>query len=166
MKERQEDEGMDCHMKAQSVGKSYDMVSFMSENLAVKKAKGILFLTDNDGDAVCGNGCVPYSSNTAQNNVIENICAINKSLGKMLLCIIHPEDGDGSIHQNVGTASTNDVAEDQRFKLPIPSNVHLQGLTNTGPLHHHGKNSTHQTSLRKTHTAYPHHCYFKMRALI
>lgn len=64
------------------MGKSYDMVSFMSENLAVKKAKGILFLTDNDGDAVCGNGCVPYSSNTAQNNVIENICVINKSLGK------------------------------------------------------------------------------------
>jgi len=65
---------------AQSVGKSYDMVSFMSKNLAVKKAQGILFLTDNDGDAVCGNGCVPYSNNTAQNNVVQNICAINKSL--------------------------------------------------------------------------------------
>ena len=62
---------------AQSVGKSYDMVSFMSKNLAVKKAQGILFLTDNDWDAVCGNGCVHYSNNTAQNNVNENICAIN-----------------------------------------------------------------------------------------
>jgi hypothetical protein len=65
---------------AQSVEKSYNMVPFMSKNLAVKKAQGILFLIDNDGDAVCGNGCVPYSSNTAQNNVTENICAINKTL--------------------------------------------------------------------------------------
>jgi len=55
---------------AQSVEKSYDMVPFMSKNLAVKKAQGILLLIDNDGDAVCGNGCVPYSSNTAQNNVL------------------------------------------------------------------------------------------------
>ena len=29
--------------KAQSVGKSYDTVSFMSKTLAVKKAQGILF---------------------------------------------------------------------------------------------------------------------------
>jgi hypothetical protein len=48
--------------------------------MAVKKAQGILFLTDNDGDAVRGNGCVHYSSKTVQNNVTENICAINKSL--------------------------------------------------------------------------------------
>jgi hypothetical protein len=60
---------------------------------------------------------------------------------------IHPEDGDGSTHQNIGTASTN---EDQRLKLPIPSNVHLEGLTYAG--------SSHQTFLHKIHTAYPHHC--------
>lgn len=48
-------------------------------------------------------------------------------------CYIHPEDGDGSIHQNVGTASTNDVAGDQRCKLPIPSNIHLQRLTLLAP---------------------------------
>lgn len=65
---------------AQSVGKSYDMVSFTSKNLAVRKSQGIFFLTDNDGDAVRGNGCVSYSNNTAQNNVTENIYAINKSL--------------------------------------------------------------------------------------
>jgi hypothetical protein len=52
------------------------MVSFMSKNLAVKKAQGSLYITDN-GDAVCGNGHVPYSSNTAQNKVTENICVIN-----------------------------------------------------------------------------------------
>jgi len=63
---------------------------------------------------------------------------------------IHPEDGDGSIHQNVGTASTNDMAEDQRLKLPIPSNMRLEGLPYAG--------STHQTFLHKIHTAYPQHC--------
>jgi hypothetical protein len=95
-------------------------------------------------------------------------------------CYIHPEDGDGSIHQNVGTASTNDMAGDLRLKLPLPSNVHLQGLTYAG--------STHQTFLHKIHTRYiqpthvtvivlcpdislhfdirTSHRYIKMRALI
>jgi hypothetical protein len=67
------------------VGKSSDVVLPTNTNLAVKRAQGTFFLTDDDDDDdvdVCGNVCVPYSSNTAAHSVTENICAIIKSLEK------------------------------------------------------------------------------------
>jgi hypothetical protein len=128
----------------------------MNEYLAVRKAyRGCYFLMY-DGHDVCGNVHAPYSSNTAEKNVTDYMCSINKSLEKCNIAFAL---------KMVIAATTNCWDSfnircncSPKAKLPILSNMHLEGLTNAGSQHYQDKNSSHEIFPHKIHTAYPHYC--------